>query len=87
MGKYETISEITFIDIFADNLREIMKEVGITQSELADEAGLSRASINRYLNKQRMPDLVSLLNNLKKNLDILDFFLLVSLFHTPYKLY
>ena len=56
------ISEVEFIDIFADNLREIMKEVGITQSELADEAGLSRASINRYLNKQRMPDLVSLLN-------------------------
>ena len=56
MNKYEHISEIEFIDIFADNLREIMEEVGITQAELADESGLNRATINRYLNKQRMPD-------------------------------
>ena len=62
MNKYEHISEIEFIDIFADNLREIMQEVGITQSELADESGLTRATINRYLNKQRMPDLRSLIN-------------------------
>lgn len=62
MNKYEHISEIEFIDIFADNLREIMEEVGITQAELADESGLTRATINRYLNKQRMPDLRSLIN-------------------------
>ena len=62
MNKYEHISEIEFIDIFADNLREIMEEVGVTQAELADESGLNRATINRYLNKQRMPDLRSLIN-------------------------
>ena len=62
MSRYETISEVEFIDIFADNLREVMKEVGITQAELADEAGINRSTISRYLNKQRMPDLVSLLN-------------------------
>lgn len=62
MNKYDHISEIEFIDIFADNLREIMEEVGITQAELADESGLNRATINRYLNKQRMPDLRSLIN-------------------------
>ena len=56
------MSEVEFIDIFADNLREIMEEVGITQAELADESGLTRATINRYLNKQRMPDLRSLIN-------------------------
>ena len=62
MGKYEYISEIEFIDIFADNLRSLMEEVGITQSELADESGLTRATINRYLKKQRMPDLRALIN-------------------------
>lgn len=62
MSRYETISEVEFIDIFADNLREVMKEVGITQAELADEAGINRSTISRYLNKQRLPDLVSLLN-------------------------
>ena len=62
MSRYETISEVEFIDIFADNLREVMKEVGITQAELADEAGINRSTISRYLNKQRLPDLPSLLN-------------------------
>ena len=62
MSRYETISEVEFIDIFADNLREVMKEVGITQAELADEAEINRSTISRYLNKQRLPDLVSLLN-------------------------
>ena len=62
MSRYETISEGEFIDIFADNRREVMKEVGITQAELADEAGINRSTISRYLNKQRLPDLVSLLN-------------------------
>ena len=62
MSRYEMISEVEFIDIFADNLREVMKEVGITQAELADEAGINRSTISRYLNKQRLPDLVSLLN-------------------------
>ena len=62
MSRYETISEVEFIDIFADNLREVMKEVGITQAELADEAGINRSTISRYLNKQRLPDVVSLLN-------------------------
>lgn len=62
MSRYETISEVEFIDIFADNLREVMKEVGITQAELADEAGINRSTISRYLNKQRLPDLVSVLN-------------------------
>lgn len=56
------MSEVEFIDIFADNLRDIMQEVGITQSELADESGLSRATINRYLAKQRLPTLKALIN-------------------------
>ena len=62
MSRYETISEVEIIDIFADNLREVMKEVGRTQAELADEAVITRSTISRYLNKQRLPDLVSLLN-------------------------
>lgn len=56
------MSEVELIDIFADNLRDIMQEVGITQSELAEESGLSRATINRYLAKQRLPTLKALIN-------------------------
>ena len=56
------ISEVEFIDIFADNLRDVMIEVGISQSDLAYEAGLTKATINRYLNKQRFPTLKAVVN-------------------------
>lgn len=58
----ECISEVEFIDIFADNLRDVMKEVGINQKELAYEANLTEATVSRYLNKQRMPTLKSIIN-------------------------
>ena len=56
------ISEVEFIDIFADNLRDAMVEVGISQAELAYEAGLTKVTINRYLNKQRFPTLKAVVN-------------------------
>ena len=56
------MSELEVIDIFADNLRDLMQEVGITQRELADESGVTEATISRYLNKQRMPTLKAFLN-------------------------
>ena len=56
------ISEVEFIDIFADNLRDAMIEVGISQAELAYESGLTKATINRYLNKQRFPTLKAVVN-------------------------
>ena len=62
MSKHDHISELELIDIFADNLRDIMNEVGINQRELAEEANLTRATISRYLNKQRIPDLRALIN-------------------------
>lgn len=62
MSKHYHISELELIDIFADNLRDIMNEVGINQRELAKEANLTRATISRYLNKQRIPDLRALIN-------------------------
>ena len=56
------MSESDVIDIFGDNLRDLMIEVGISQGELADETGLDKATISRYLNKQRMPTLKAFLN-------------------------
>ena len=45
-----------------DRIKELRQKANLTQAELADESGLNRATINRYLNKQRMPDLRSLIN-------------------------
>lgn len=62
MSEPSYISEDEFIDIFADNLRDVMREVGITQTELAYESGLTKATISRYLSKQRMPTLKAVVN-------------------------
>lgn len=58
----DAISEVEFIDIFADNLRDIMEDAKIGQRELAKEAHLTRETINRYLNKKTMPSLRALIN-------------------------
>ena len=56
------ISEVEFIDIFADNLRDAMIDAGISQTELAYETGLTKSTISRYLNKQRFPTLKAVVN-------------------------
>ena len=58
----DVMSEVEFIDIFADNLRDMMEDVRISQRELAKEAMLSRITINRYLNKKMMPSLRAIIN-------------------------
>lgn len=56
------MSEVELIDIFAENLRYTMKDVRITQAELAKYSGLSEAAISRYLAKKRLPDVRALIN-------------------------
>lgn len=62
MASDEYISEVELIDIFADNLRDIMYEMDISEGELARRTGMTRAAISRYLNKKRMPTLKALIN-------------------------
>ena len=57
-----SISEVEFIEIFADNLRDVMKDVGISQRQLAKEACVTEATISRYLNKERMPTMRAFMN-------------------------
>ena len=73
MIKHETMSEIEFIDIFSDNLRELMLEHNRTQMELADEILVNRSTITRYLNKSTMPSIKALINlSIVFNCDIED---------------
>lgn len=68
------MSEVEWMDIFGDNLAEIMKEQGYSQRDLADDAGLSEASISNYINKRRMPTVRAIINMAYVlNLDIEDF--------------
>lgn len=56
------MTEQEWLDIFADNLVDMIKEARMTQQELADEAGLSRASISSYIHKRRIPTVKALVN-------------------------
>lgn len=51
------MSEVEWMDIFATNLSEILKEQGMTQKELANEIGVTEACISSYINKKRIPSL------------------------------
>lgn len=56
------MSELEWLNIFGDNLREMLADANMTQGELADEAGLTEATISRYINKQRVPTLRAIIN-------------------------
>lgn len=62
MGNKMTISELELIDMVGDNLRDLLIETGYSQNDLAKEAGLSQASVSRYINKQRLPNLRAVIN-------------------------
>lgn len=51
------MSEVEWIDIFATNLTDILREQGMTQKELADEIGVTEATISNYIKKKRFPTL------------------------------
>lgn len=56
------MSETEWLDIFGDNLRDVMESAEITQRELADRTGLSEGTISRYINKQSMPGVKAIIN-------------------------
>lgn len=56
------MSEVEFMDIFGDNLRDLMEEVGVGQNELAREIGVNNSTISYYINKKRMPTLRAFVN-------------------------
>ena len=56
------MSVVEWIEIFGDNLSEILKEWGGTQEELAYCVGTSQSSISSYVNKERIPSLKTALN-------------------------
>lgn len=49
------MSEVEWMDIFGDNLRDILDEQKMSQRELSRVTGISNTTINRYINKQIIP--------------------------------
>lgn len=56
------MTEQEFLNIFGDNLSDMICETGIGQNELARAVDVSNATMSRYINKQRMPSLTTFVN-------------------------
>lgn len=56
------MSEAEWMDIFGDNLRDILKDQYMSRRELAEVLGLSEATVCRYINKKQMPTMEVIIN-------------------------
>ena len=56
------MTELEWISIFGDNLADMLKAARMTQQELADATGLSKASISAYIHKRKAPGLRAIIN-------------------------
>lgn len=56
------MSEQEWLDIFGDNLVDLMKEKGYTNRDLADATGLSEGTISSYVRKRKIPGIRAIIN-------------------------
>lgn len=57
-----TVSEAQMLRYFGERLQKKMDYANTSQAELAEELGVSQASISRYLNGVQMPPLTVFVN-------------------------
>lgn len=56
------MTEVDWIDIFSENLREMMGEKGLGQNELAQRSNISKGTISKLIAGTTMPSLRSIIN-------------------------
>ena len=56
------MSQQEWLDIFGDNLANILEEEEISQKELSRLTGLSESTISKYINKLQMPTVRAIIN-------------------------
>lgn len=56
------MTELEWLDIFSDNLTCLLRDANMTQRELADAAGVAESSISKYIHKEQLPTLRSIIN-------------------------
>lgn len=49
-------------EIFAENLKAILEEKGMTQRDLADDSGIAMSSISDYVTKRQIPGAIAVIN-------------------------
>lgn len=53
------MSELKLLELFSRNLKRMMKEDHMKEEYLADEIGISRSMVSRYVNGQSMPSFLT----------------------------
>lgn len=53
------MSELELLELFSRNLRRMIKEDHMKEEYLANEVGISRSMISRYVNGQSMPSFLT----------------------------
>lgn len=53
------MSELELLDLFSRNLKRMMKEDKMKEEYLANEVGISRSMVSRYVNGQSMPSFLT----------------------------
>lgn len=56
------MSENEWINIFGDNLKDILRECDMTQRDLAREMGVEESTISSYIHKRKMISTKNLIN-------------------------
>lgn len=56
------MTEAEWLDIFSNNLIDMLNEQGYSQEELAYETNLSQSTISKYINKKQLPSLKAIIN-------------------------
>lgn len=56
------MKESEFLDIFSSNLRYSLNYAHMSQRELADIIGVDESAISRYLRRQQMPTIKTVVN-------------------------
>lgn len=56
------MSELEWLDIFANNLVYWMNQMGMNQRDLAEATGLSEATISNYIRKRQFPGIKAIIN-------------------------
>lgn len=56
------MTEAEWLEIFSDNLKDMMNSAGYTQRDLSDDTGLAESTISRYMTNKQMPCIRALVN-------------------------
>ena len=68
------MTEQAWLNIFGDNLRDILKEYGYSQKDFTDATNIPESTISMYINKKRMPTIKNLINmSLELGIDMDEF--------------